>query len=68
MDRVLTAEFGAAQILIVIVIAVVVFGGRKLGDLGKGLGEGIRNFKDVMKDEEKKDGQSGSAGPTTGSK
>jgi sec-independent protein translocase protein TatA len=41
--------------LVVVLIAVVLFGGKKLGDIGKGLGEGIRNFKDGMKgDDEKK--------------
>ncbi|MGA3077678.1 MAG: twin-arginine translocase TatA/TatE family subunit [Bryobacteraceae bacterium] len=41
--------------LVVVLIAVVLFGGKKLGDIGKGLGEGIRNFKDTMKgDDEKK--------------
>ena len=35
--------------LVVVLIAVVLFGGKKLGDIGKGLGEGIRNFKDGMK-------------------
>jgi sec-independent protein translocase protein TatA len=34
---------------------VLLFGGKKIGDLGKGLGEGIRNFKTAMKDEESKD-------------
>jgi TatA/E family protein of Tat protein translocase len=36
-----------------LVIAAVIFlvfgGGKKLSDVGKGLGEGIRNFKDVFK-------------------
>ena len=41
--------------LVVVLIAVVLFGGKKMGDIGKGLGEGIRNFKDTMKgDDEKK--------------
>ena len=37
-------------------IAVLLFGGKKVGELGKGLGEGIKNFKTALKseDEEKK--------------
>jgi TatA/E family protein of Tat protein translocase len=39
-----------------VVIAAVIFlvfgGGKKLSDVGKGLGEGIRNFKDVFKSDE----------------
>jgi len=31
------------------VVAVVLFGGKKLPELGKGLGEGLRGFKDGMK-------------------
>jgi sec-independent protein translocase protein TatA len=34
---------------------VLLFGGKKVGELGKGLGEGIRNFKTALKgDEEEK--------------
>ena len=55
MDRVLTAEFGLTQILIVAAIAAIFFGGKKVGDLGKGLGDGIRNFKTAMKEDSPKD-------------
>jgi len=48
---------GAPELLLIAVIAVIViFGGRKFGELGSGLGEGIRNFKKSLKDEPKKDG------------
>lgn len=48
---------GAPELLLIAVIAVIViFGGRKFGELGSGLGEGIRNFKKALKDEPKKDG------------
>ena len=54
---------GAPELLLIAVIAVIViFGGRKFGELGSGLGEGIRNFKKALKDEPKKnDGDSGGA-------
>ncbi len=42
--------FGLDSLVIVILILVFVFGPRKLSDLGKGLGEGIRNFKSAMDD------------------
>lgn len=39
-----------------VVIAAVIFlvfgGGKKLSDVGKGLGEGIKNFKDVFKNDD----------------
>lgn len=37
------------HLLIVALIAVLLFGGKKLPELGKGLGEGLRGFKDGMK-------------------
>lgn len=48
--------FGTQEILIVLVVALLLFGGKKIPELAKGLGAGIRNFKDAMKgdDEEKK--------------
>ena len=45
---------GVPEIGAIIVLAVILFGGKKVGELGKGLGEGIRNFKIALKDEEKK--------------
>ncbi len=41
-------EFSIWHWLLVIAIAFLLFGTNKLGDLGKGLGEGIRNFKAGM--------------------
>jgi sec-independent protein translocase protein TatA len=43
-------KLGLPEILIILAIALLIFGPRKLGELGKGLGEGIRNFKSSMKD------------------
>jgi sec-independent protein translocase protein TatA len=41
------------HLLIILGIALLIFGPSKLAGLGKGLGEGIRNFKDSMKDDPK---------------
>jgi sec-independent protein translocase protein TatA len=35
--------------MVIAVIAFLVFGGKKLPELGKGLGEGLRGFKDAIK-------------------
>jgi len=43
---------GPWQILIVLVIVLVLFGGSRLGEIGKGLGEGIKNFKKGLNDDE----------------
>jgi len=36
---------GPWQIVIIALVILLLFGGNRLGDLGKGLGEGIKNFK-----------------------
>jgi sec-independent protein translocase protein TatA len=38
-----------SHLIIVLVIALLIFGPRKLPELGKGLGEGLRGFKDGIK-------------------
>ncbi|HTR68386.1 MAG TPA: twin-arginine translocase TatA/TatE family subunit [Terriglobales bacterium] len=45
-------KLGLPEILILLVIALLIFGPSKLADLGKGLGEGIKNFKSAVKDGE----------------
>ena len=45
--------FQPMHLLVILFIAVLVFGPKRLPELGKGLGEGIRGFKDAMKDGEK---------------
>lgn len=46
--------FQPLHILLIIGIALLVFGTSKFADLGKGMGEGIRNFKSAMKEGEAK--------------
>ena len=41
--------FQPTHLIILAVIVVFLFGGRKLPELGKGLGEGLRSFKEGMK-------------------
>lgn len=40
------------HLLVILAIALVVFGPKKLPELGKGLGQAIRGFKDSLKDGE----------------
>ena len=42
---------GFFEILILAVIVVLLFGAKKLPDIGRGLGQGLRNFKGEMKGE-----------------
>lgn len=46
-------KLGLPELLLILAIALLIFGPSKLADLGKGLGEGIRNFKSSVKDGEK---------------
>jgi len=48
-------RLGPLEIIILVGIALLIFGPSKLGGLGKSLGEGLRNFKSAMKEEEKKE-------------
>jgi len=41
--------FTPTHLIVLAVVAVILFGGKKLPELGKGLGEGLRGFKDGMK-------------------
>ena len=41
--------FTPTHLIVLAVVAIVLFGGRKLPELGKGLGEGLKGFKDGLK-------------------
>jgi len=44
---------GPQELIIILLIVLVIFGASRLPQLGKGLGEGIRNFKSAVKTGEK---------------
>jgi sec-independent protein translocase protein TatA len=48
--EVFVGEFSPWHWLLVAVVALLLFGPKKLPELGKGLAEGIRSFKDALKD------------------
>jgi sec-independent protein translocase protein TatA len=72
------AEIGPWEIGGLILLAIVLFGAKKLPDIGKGLGKGLREFRDATKglgdDESTKDkppappakDESGTSGPAAG--
>jgi len=45
----LIPNLGVNELLIILVIAVLIFGGKKIPEVAKGLGQGIRQFKDSVK-------------------
>ena len=51
-------KLGLPELLLILFIALLLFGPSKLGDMGKSLGEAIRNFKSAMKEPEKPEGKS----------
>lgn len=44
---------GMPQVVIIIVVVLLLFGGRKIPELMKGLGSGIKEFKNAAKEEDK---------------
>jgi len=42
-------NLGVYELLIILVIVIIIFGANKLPQLGRGLGEGLRNFKESIK-------------------
>ena len=43
---------GMQEIIVIALIVLLLFGGKKIPELMKGLGKGVKSFKDGMKDEE----------------
>jgi sec-independent protein translocase protein TatA len=49
-------SLGAPELLLVALIAILVFGTGRLADVGRGLGEAVRNFKQGLRDDEPEQG------------
>tara|TARA_Y100000389_G_scaffold202803_1_gene249266 strand:- start:424 stop:618 length:195 start_codon:yes stop_codon:yes gene_type:complete len=50
---------GPWQIILILAIVLLLFGGRKIPELMKGLGGGLKEFKKAVKEEDKEDEDSG---------
>ena len=46
-------RIGLPELLIILVIIILIFGANLLPEIGRGIGKGIRNFKDATKEDEK---------------
>lgn len=53
----LFGSLGTTEILLILLVILIIFGGTKLPQLGAGLGKAIKNFKSAMKEGEKDEGQ-----------
>jgi len=63
-------SIGPLELLIILAIVVVLFGATRIGDIGKGIGRGIREFRSELKEGQeeeapKKDDASSAASGTT---
>ena len=45
-------SLGLPELLVILLIVIIIFGANKLPQLGKGIGQGLKNFKDSVKGEE----------------
>jgi sec-independent protein translocase protein TatA len=43
-------RIGLPEMLVILVIVILIFGANRLPEIGKGIGKGIRNFKEATKD------------------
>ncbi len=43
---------GTTQVIIILLVVLILFGGKKIPELAQGLGKGIKNFKDAVREGE----------------
>lgn len=46
---------GGFELVAIIIVVLLLFGGKKIPELAKGVGKGIKDFKNAMKEDENKD-------------
>ena len=59
-------RIGIWELVIIVILVAVIFGGRRLPELGKGLGQGLANFRRAMRDTDQPEDKSGAADRTEG--
>lgn len=50
-------SLGIPELLVILVIVILIFGASRLPELGKGLGKGIKNFKEATRHEDKSESE-----------
>ena len=53
MNSLLFLNLGAGEIIIIALVVLLLFGGKKIPELMKGIGKGVKSFKDGINDIEK---------------
>ena len=51
MKSILLFALGAPELIVIVVLVLLLFGGKKIPELMKGLGKGIKEFKSASKEE-----------------
>lgn len=54
IGTIILGEVGWVQILLILAVIVLLFGGKKIPELMRGIGDGVREFKKASKDQEEK--------------
>ena len=47
------ARIGLPELIIILVIIILIFGANRLPEIGRGIGKGIKNFREAGKEDEK---------------
>jgi len=53
--NVIAGMFGPTEIILIVLVVVILFGGRKIPELMKGIGQGMKEFKKATKNETKEE-------------
>lgn len=53
--NILAGMFGPTEIILIVLVVVILFGGRKIPELMKGIGQGMKEFKKATKDEQQEE-------------
>lgn len=57
LNTIFLGMLGPWQIVLIVVVVLLLFGGKKIPELMRGLGSGIKEFKDASKEDEKIEGK-----------
>ena len=59
---------GMQEVLVIALVVLLLFGGKKIPELMRGLGQGVKSFKDGMKEDVSKEAQDDAPAKDEGSK